>query len=545
MAEQISYIEQLEFLDFLNEPSSESNDQEQDAGAPKHTFAFNLKRPDVEFLLLVDYGLFNFKCNHKYKIKRAQRLLKQQQEGVEGVEGVEVERDNNNNNVMDNVNKTIQNISLSDASSTLTTDTSSSGTGSGTGTGTGTGGNKGDSKSELVPQQFYFGRLVALPSSITESTKNENENENDNKNSSIATGAGAGAGGMTLARKLISKFDVKQRPYIGTTSMDSEMSLIMANYALAAPGKLIYDPFVGTGSMLFTCSYFGAYTMGSDIDGRQIKGGSASTFVNTKAKRTNKNYKGGESTGLQLNIETYNLSSLVLGSFVADVTQLTFQCHNNTAADSVHKSNEGWFDAIVTDPPYGVRAGAKKIGMSQSEQDLQPQPESSRSADGYLVRYPTTIPYEMSRVIDDLVSFAARYLVLGGRLVFWLPTMTDYYADDDIPTHPCMKLLHNAEQSFGAWARRLITMEKVACYCCHSQHVGSNNAEDVVVPVDKKQTLTQDQDQNQDQNQGGDDDFINGRVQNEKQSSAAAAAAAAAALLGHSNFRHNYFNKPS
>lgn len=38
-------------------------------------------------------------------------------------------------------------------------------------------------------------------------------------------------------------FDLKKRAYIGNTSMDAEVSLLMANQALAAPGKLIYDPF--------------------------------------------------------------------------------------------------------------------------------------------------------------------------------------------------------------------------------------------------------------------------------------------------------------
>lgn len=53
------------------------------------------------------------------------------------------------------------------------------------------------------------------------------------------------------ARRLISHFDVKKRAYYGTTSMEAEMSLLMANQAQSAPSKLIYDPFVGTGSMLY------------------------------------------------------------------------------------------------------------------------------------------------------------------------------------------------------------------------------------------------------------------------------------------------------
>lgn len=54
--------------------------------------------------------------------------------------------------------------------------------------------------------------------------------------------------------------------------MDSELSLIIANMALANHGKLILDPFAGTGSLLLTCSQFGALTMGCDIDPRVIRG---------------------------------------------------------------------------------------------------------------------------------------------------------------------------------------------------------------------------------------------------------------------------------
>jgi tRNA (guanine10-N2)-methyltransferase len=78
-------------------------------------------------------------------------------------------------------------------------------------------------------------------------------------------------------RHLIDVYDLKKRAYIGTTSMESEASLLMANQALAAPGKWVYDPFVGTGSMLYTAAGFGALTLGSDIDGRQIRGKSAFT----------------------------------------------------------------------------------------------------------------------------------------------------------------------------------------------------------------------------------------------------------------------------
>lgn len=74
------------------------------------------------------------------------------------------------------------------------------------------------------------------------------------------------------ARPLIKTFDVKKRQYFGNTSMEAEISLLMANQTLvsiapllplrhrwmmtrrttkASPGKLIYDPFIGTGSMAY------------------------------------------------------------------------------------------------------------------------------------------------------------------------------------------------------------------------------------------------------------------------------------------------------
>ncbi|KAI8974652.1 S-adenosyl-L-methionine-dependent methyltransferase [Pilobolus umbonatus] len=231
------------------------------------------------------------------------------------------------------------------------------------------------------------------------------------------------------SRDLVNLYNLKKRKYLGTTSMDAELSLVMANQAQAGPGKLIYDPFVGTGSFLFTCAHFGSYTMGSDIDGRQIRGKS-------------------KNSGVQSNIEQYNLKGRVLDTLVFDITHHPW------------RTTKPWIDAIVTDPPYGVRAGAKKLGRNDGK-DLM-----MRSYDGIPMHtredyYPPTKPYEMSEVLDDLLAFSAQHLVMGGRLVYWLPTIVDEYSNKDVPEHPSMKLISNSEQNFGQWSRRLITMEKV------------------------------------------------------------------------------------
>jgi tRNA (guanine10-N2)-methyltransferase len=112
--------------------------------------------------------------------------------------------------------------------------------------------------------------------------------------------------GVLLAtgnRTIVSQYDLKKRDYLGTTSMDAELSLIMANQALARPGTMVLDPFVGTGSFLVSCSHFGAYTIGSDIDGRQIRGS-----------------LGTNSGGILKNVKQYNLESLVLGTLVCDIS---------------------------------------------------------------------------------------------------------------------------------------------------------------------------------------------------------------------------------
>ncbi|RIB14870.1 S-adenosyl-L-methionine-dependent methyltransferase [Gigaspora rosea] len=241
-------------------------------------------------------------------------------------------------------------------------------------------------------------------------------------------------------RDLVQKYNLKKRKYIGNTSMDAELSLIMANQALASPGKLIYDPFVGTGSFLLTCAHFGAFTLGSDIDGRQIRG------------QADKSIKS--------NIDQYNLGDKVLDTLVFDI------CH--------HPWRENlWFDAIVTDPPYGVRAGAKKLG--RKDPTKRPRVIDGVPAHKRENYYPPTKPYEMSEVLIDLLEFAARFLIVGGRLVYWLPTIVDEYSSADIPDHPCMVLISNSEQNFGQWSRRLITMEKFK-ENIEGEHANVNNA---------------------------------------------------------------------
>lgn len=140
-------------------------------------------------------------------------------------------------------------------------------------------------------------------------------------------------------RDIIAKYDLKKRKYISTTSMDSELALVTANVTLAAPGKLFYDPFVGTGSFPIACAHFGAMAWGSDIDGRSIRG---------KGK-----------TSLLSNFVQYGLTDKFGDSFVADLTNTPLR-------------RARLFDGIVCDPPYGVREGLKVLGSRDQNKGKEP-----------------------------------------------------------------------------------------------------------------------------------------------------------------------------
>lgn len=134
----------------------------------------------------------------------------------------------------------------------------------------------------------------------------------------------------------------------------------------------------------------------------------------------------------------YKLNSTFLGTMVADTA------HNPWKKQSI-------FDAIICDPPYGIREGARKI----SSTDASPFKKNGE------LRYPKTEPYDLSDIIVDLINFAVIHLRDKGRLVFWLPSPNDTYKPQDIPNHPAMKIISVSVQPFGKWSRRLITMEKM------------------------------------------------------------------------------------
>jgi len=230
---------------------------------------------------------------------------------------------------------------------------------------------------------------------------------------------------------IINRFHLSKRNYLGPTSMDTELSFIIANFAQVQRGDWVFDPFVGTGSLLLACSLRGAYTFGTDIDIRILRGDN-------------------EKTGnVYSNFQQYGL---ILPDVVRSDNALYFRHYN-------HKHIEnGLYHAIVTDPPYGIRAGARRSGSKSNK--LSPILDCNR-----VNHKPQTKPYHIYDVVIDLLNLAARTLVHHGRLVYIIPSLRDFDINKDIPSHPCLKTVHVCYQPLQLeLGRYIITMEKVITY---------------------------------------------------------------------------------
>jgi len=162
--------------------------------------------------------------------------------------------------------------------------------------------------------------------------------------------------------------------------MDAELSLLTANMSLVAPGKVVYDPFCGTGSFLVAAAHFGGIVAGSDMDGRVVRGKckdskvlpSRKGKVEDRARRGDGVAKGNEAgrgeRSAKGNLKQYGLEGMWLDGFVADLTNSPMRILPfNDGNESGRSKPKRWLDCIVCDPPYGIREGLKVLGTDKPE----------------------------------------------------------------------------------------------------------------------------------------------------------------------------------
>ncbi|XP_028579176.2 tRNA (guanine(10)-N(2))-methyltransferase TRMT11 isoform X2 [Podarcis muralis] len=190
-------------------------------------------------------------------------------------------------------------------------------------------------------------------------------------------------------RDLIESYSVKRRHFIGNTSMDACLAFLMANHGRVKPNDVVFDPFVGTGGLLIASAHFGAYVCGTDIDYNTVHGLG-------KASRKNQKWRGPDEN-IRANLRQYGLEKHYLDVLVSDASKAIWR-----------KGVK--FDAVITDPPYGIREATRRTGSQK----------------------------EMAKMAER------------------------GYTEEIIPRHPCLKLISNCEQTLSSHtSRHLITMEKV------------------------------------------------------------------------------------
>eukprot|EP00887_Chlorella_sp_A99_P004084 scaffold23.g4084.t1 len=228
-------------------------------------------------------------------------------------------------------------------------------------------------------------------------------------------------------RTVIARYALPSRRYLGPTSMDTETSFVMCNQGRVHKGSVVYDPFVGTGSILLSAAHLGAHTLGTDIDMRVIKFG--------------KRDGAGRAVNVWTNFADAGLE--VGGAVVSPVGLVRCDLHR----PPFRRGAEAWVDAIICDPPYGVRAGGRK----SSTRELTVTDRQTHIS--------STDPYTLGECLRDLVGLAAWLLVPGGRLVFFCPAAEGYYCESELPTHPAMQLVANSEQILTTrYSRRLVQL---------------------------------------------------------------------------------------
>lgn len=233
-------------------------------------------------------------------------------------------------------------------------------------------------------------------------------------------------GGRNFRDRLL-KYDLKARSYLGPTSLDNELSMIMTNLAQVKKGSTCFDPFVGTGSILLTCALKGAYCFGTDIDIRVLKGK-------------------GDNQNIMSNFKQFNLPRPELVR------------SDNSIYHRHYRSHTSLYDAIVCDPPYGIRAGARRSGSKLDK--IRPILDNHRHD-----HIAQTRPYAISDVMADLLDVAARSLVMDGNLVYIIPSMADFNPETDLPIHPCLEQTYCCYQPLHVqYGRRVVVMKKKGEY---------------------------------------------------------------------------------
>lgn len=143
---------------------------------------------------------------------------------------------------------------------------------------------------------------------------------------------------------LKTRYSLKDRKYIGNSTMDPELSFIQANLARVEPGHVVLDPFCGTGrlerittitqtlgGLLIAAAHFGANVLGTEIDYQIARAIGRSSRVGEEFLT--------DDHSVLANFQQYGLERRFLGILIGDASRHGLW----------RSSADGYVDAIVAD----------------------------------------------------------------------------------------------------------------------------------------------------------------------------------------------------
>ena len=147
------------------------------------------------------------------------------------------------------------------------------------------------------------------------------------------------------AHELALRSDVKKRAFIGTTTMPSDRALLLANLTQVTKGNVVLDPFCGSAGLLLASSLLGLKTVGGDLD---VKTLSHKDHPLPCPPSSGRPLRGVERV-------SYSDSFIELG-LPAPTLVVGADIQAPDVMERYLAANYGQqYDAIVTDPPYGIR----------------------------------------------------------------------------------------------------------------------------------------------------------------------------------------------
>ena len=254
------------------------------------------------------------------------------------------------------------------------------------------------------------------------------------------------------AAHVLSQYRVADRCYRGSTTMDATLAFVTASFARVRPGDLVVDPFCGTGgNLLAACHMSRRPGIGADADARTLLRGTercdngslkldarlrkAQNMANVGGRREKKRGEPSLPSDASIRRNFLDRSLDPPRLVVSDVAAL-----DGRLDDEEYYFDGGFVpvdavDAIVCDPPYGVRERVD-VGVEGAA------------------------PWRPA-----LFELAAKRLRAGRRLAFWVPSSQaaapELASEIGRELPPSLSVVAAATQALGGTrARTLLAVEK-------------------------------------------------------------------------------------